>query len=332
MSKGIRSRSLVCYAVAVGMVVSVPRIWLLESCSSHNARHGLEGQTMLRYIVVTTALAAVLLPGIATAQCESAMSNWHPEVNDFEWTVHSDYRFNVCYDPQFEEDFQYALQWINHSYNIGAAKYGIEHPIVRRGTELTVEIFFFPRQTSYASPSRAANFRQGNAAEVHLLTASLYAEGRGEPLDSFAKVLVHEMMNVLFYDIDPTHFQLPSWIREGLSEYEGWMTTPYNMGLMKGSSRSSLPQRVDRKDIAFGWFATSLSGKTTGFIVSEVYFAGAVVVIVLAEQFGEGIHRQLFQQPLNDVLAARRSGGNERARKWNVFKEIVHWLDRYGAK
>ena len=269
-------------------------------------------------------LAVFALPTQVFGQCETQYLGTHPETNQFEWTLHSDYRFDICYDQQFQEDFEYALQWINHAYNIGATKYCISHPILDFEQ---VTIFLFPRQTSRASPSYAVNFCCTNkTAEVHLLTASLYAEGRGEPVDSFAKVLIHEMMNVLFYDIDPRHFSMPSWIREGLSEYEAWMTTPYNMGLMTGDTRASLPQRVDRRDIAFGWLATSLSGKTTTFIVSEVYFAGAVVCIVLAEQFGEEIHRELFQQPLNDVLAARQ------ARKWNVFREIVFWLDRYGAK
>ena len=267
-----------------------------------------------------TSVTLIGLTAPAGAQCTSAYTD---EVNRFEWTVHSDYRFDVCYDRRYEDDFQYALQWINHAYGVGASKYGITHPLA--GVE-ELTIFLPPSETSRAKWWLATNFCcSGGVAEVHVLTASKYAAGRGEPIDSFAKVLVHEMMNILFYDIDPRHFRLPSWIREGLSEYEAWMTTPHNMALMTGGSSAALPQRVRRADIGFGWTAESLSGRDTTFLVSETYFAGAVVVIVLAEQFGEGFHRQLFESPINDALAGRG------VRKWNVFKEIVFWLNRYGA-
>ena len=106
------------------------------------------------------------------------------------------------------------------------------------------------------------------------------------------------------------------------------MSTPWGRNYMT----TRLPQRVKRENIIFGWDASSFKGRDTTLQVSEVYFAGAIVMIVLAEQFGEEIHLELFDNHLNDVLAKRREQGNERARKWNFFKEIVFWLDRYGAE
>ena len=202
---------------------------------------------------------------------------------------------------------------------------GITHPIGRLQTPIT--IFLYPHPTNRVSSSTAANYSIYNdSAEVHILTATEYALDRSEPIEAFAKVLIHEMMNVLFLELD--EYRMPSWIREGLSEFEGYMSTPWGRNYMT----TRLPQRVKREDILFGWDATSFRGPDTTLQVSEVYFAGAVVVTVLAEQFGEGIHRELFDDHLDVVLAKYREQGNERARKWNFFKEIVFWLNRYGAE
>ncbi len=257
------------------------------------------------------------------ARCLTDFPEWAPAADAFEWVEHLDYRFSICYDSQRQEDFQYALRWVNHAYNVGATKYGITHPIDRLNR---FTVFLYPRPTGGISSGTAKNITSRHVAEIHILSPTLYAEGRSEPLDSFAKVMVHEMMNVLFRDIEPDHFSMPHWILEGLSEYEGWNTTPYNMGRMTGSNHNDLPQRVRRGNIGFGWLATSLSGTTTTFIVSEVYFASAVVMIVLAEQFGEGIHRELFDKPLGEAVVDRGR------RKWNIFKEVVFWLERYNAR
>ena len=265
---------------------------------------------------------------VAAQPCTTNFSNWGVSVDDFNWTPYEDYRYTICYDTISQthvEDLEYTRRWVNYSYDIAASKYGITHPIGRLQSPIT--IFLYPSPTNRVSSSTAANYSiYDDSAEVHILTATEYSLGRGEPLEAFAKVLIHEMMNVLFLELD--EYRMPSWIREGLSEFEGYMSTPWGRNYMI----TTLPQRVRREDIIFGWDATSFKGSDTTLQVSEVYFAGAVVVTVLAEQFGEEIHRELFDSHLNYVLAKRQEQGNRRARKWNVFKEIVFWLDRYGAR
>ena len=107
------------------------------------------------------------------------------------------------------------------------------------------------------------------------------------------------MMNLHHYGKDRP--RPPSWIREGLAEYDGYMhTTPYN----KNEAIVDLIAYVDRHER--GTFACcSTLGEEEQMSTTSVYYGGALAMLFLAERLGEGNHVWLFRMTLNELLMTK---------------------------
>ena len=136
--------------------------------------------------------------------------------------------------------------------------------------------------------------------EIHIMSPSAPGYGRGQ--DHFIKVLTHEMMNTLHYEArEPPNISPPRWVLEGLAEYEGYFnTTPGNKARTDWLFEYVYENLLD--SLIYG---TSLVSDDFSIISTDRYYASTVVMVFLAEHFGEGVHYELFQRPLVDILRER---------------------------
>ncbi len=89
---------------------------------------------------------------------------------------------------------------------------------------------------------------------------------------------------------------------EGLAEYDAYYyTTQWNRTV----AVDRLLGYVDRYDRNKIYCCRTLATRTISTPPGGVLDAGAVLMMFLAEHFGENIHIQLLRSPLDDVLARR---------------------------
>ena len=275
-------------------------------------------------------LLAVLLPGAAHAASD-CQSIYDEGLSAFPWSIYQDTRYTLCYDRDYRRDVDLASEWIENAFAIAREKYGVHPPVQRRGYTLQITIFLVSQRTAYASASRATVVccQDSVSLEIHIMSPSApdYLEGwTGDPdwvagmaEDRFIKTLTHEMMNTLHYESrEPPNISPPRWILEGLAEFEGYYnTTPGN--LERVDWLIEYVYEHERDEIIFG--RTLERGEWT-MMTSSRYYGSAVIMIFLAEKFGERIHPQLFTASLRTVL--RRFGVD---RPLDTFVELGEWLE-----
>lgn len=292
-------------------------------------------------VSILSLFAAALTPSVEAADC---FSIYDESLNQKSWLAHADSRYTICHDAAFADDVPIAVKWIEYAYEVAEVKYGISHPVMAQPCgwghrdcqmeALELVVYLHAEDASRVSPSRAYTAwcwwsaevchgpppdwvrdpRYRTRVEVHMLTLSEYDRRRGifypagDPPHEGIKTLVHEVTHFFQFGVmGGPDTGVDDWITEGLAEYEGWMTTAKNKDWMLTHEWYSVPNRMARRDILFGWTAESLNGATTALRATEPYYAGAAIVIVLADLFGEGIHRELLIRPLNEILAASPS-------------------------
>ena len=260
--------------------------------------------------------AALLLaiPHVTFAQCESFDSettamHLAPTVIS---TVGQD--FTVCYDPAFADDLALFKEWVAKGMELGLQKYGFAGPVTRNGEPADVLIFLPPTPTARTSRGRIG-FTTGSRygawrAELHYLTPSAWGSppygGLGYPSveEYHAHYIVHETMHVVQFGLeDINEYDAQKWIWEALAEYDGYFhTTEWNRTeaiyrLFDRSEEKNLPAAI--------YCCRTLSGESPAMATTDVYYGGAIVMMFLAEHFGEEIHAGLFAAPMADLMPAR---------------------------
>ena len=272
---------------------------------------------MLRvFIVAFVVVLMSWIPETASAQCTSL---YDEDLNRQTWVVFMEGRYTLCYNAGYVEDSSLAQRWIHNAFDIGVTKYGVAPPVHRRGHDLTITIFLTPVPTSGASSSRATVTCCSDSVslEIHIMSPSSPHYGRSE--DDFIKVLTHEMMNTLHYESsEAPNIRPPLWIREGLAEYEGYYnTTPGNEAKVDWLLEYVYENK--RSDIIYG---RSLDSTSFSLQSLDRYYGSTVMMWFLAEHFGEGIHYELFQRPLTELLASYRID------VLSAFEWLSYWMDR----
>ena len=129
--------------------------------------------------------------------------------------------------------------------------------------------------------------------------------------------VMHEMSHVVQFGF-PENSRPPSWIIEGLAEYDGFFyTTEYN----RTTAIDSLIRYVHQYDREKMICCRTLDGQSE-ITTSSVYAGGAAIMLFLAERFGEGIHVELLTTPLGDLLEQRGMTLEE------TFAELQAWFEQ----
>ena len=269
---------------------------------------------MTRIFAIVMMLIGV--PSWSIAQCESLYDS---DLNDLTWTVFSESRYTICYDNRYAVDSHLAQTWIDNAFEVALTKYQVVPPVRRRGYDLQITIFLVPTPTSRANSYTATVTCCSDSVnlEIHIMTPS--APYYDQDQDHFIKTLTHEMMNTLHYEArEPPNIVPPLWIREGLAEYEGYFkTTPANEAKVDWLMKYVYENLRD--EIIYG---RNLMGGSPEIISMDRYNGSAVVMIFLAEYFGEDAHYRLFQQPLGDILEEYRIDS------LSAFQWLGWWLEQ----
>ena len=111
------------------------------------------------------------------------------------------------------------------------------------------------------------------------------------------------MLNLLHYSLEGTG-RLESWMREGLAEYDGYFhTTEWN----RTEAIHRLFGRSEERDLPSAIYCCrTLGGGNPAMATTDVYYGGAIVMMFLAEHFGEGLHADLFTGPMGGFDAGTR--------------------------
>ena len=282
-------------------------------------------------IAVTTVGLLLLAPGFALAQSGRCESRFDDGLQRFDWVAITHSRYVLCHAPGRAEDGAFVRRWLNRTLRVARLKYGVRRPLDHSGRRLSIVVFLPPQPTTYTRRGLITNLccdREGETdalAEIHYLTPSAwgrppYGGLRYESgLHYHSHYVMHEMMNLLHYAV-PGDRNIPSWIREGLAEYDGFFhTTAWN----RTEAVDRLVRYVDTREREKIHCCQTLAGPRLG--TSSTYYGSAVILMFLAETFGEASHSRLFEMSLRDYL---------RGQGWNVnraFRELQAWFDEQVA-
>lgn len=285
-----------------------------------------------RIAVVATALIAVALlaSSVLANPCKSERDDTGVESMNLIAITHP--YVTVCYDRDHPEDGRIGSQWARRALRIGREKYGINRPTAF-GRRLQITLFLPPRPTRWAYPGLTVNFccwGDGDEyrGEIHYLGPSApewegHQGGVPHPLPAYhAHYIVHEMMNLIHYSIDTEEYP-SSWVREGLAEYDGYMhTTRYG----RTQAIRDLLSKVSRDDAEKIYCCRTAGNPAKRTIATQsVYFGGAAVMYYFALRFGEHTHRQLFDEPIRDVI---EENGTTVSRFFGEMRRWLHDPDR----
>ena len=276
--------------------------------------------------VVVVGAVVVLLGSsvLSEAQCVSSQD---PSLNQYYWVPIVGQFYTLCYTRGLEDDANQVRRWVDDSYQLGRVKYGITTPTNRERGTLRTTVFLPPEPTSYTGRGRVVNFccwgsEEGYDSEMHYLSPAAWGDppygGLRYPSgeDYHAHYVMHEMVNLLHYSLEEQN-RLTSWIREGLAEYDGYFhSTEWNRTV--GIDR--LFEYVNRRKRGDIHCCLTLSGELS-IGSSDIYYGSAVIMVYLAEHFGEEIHVELFKDSLTDILRSRLGMG-----PWQTFAHFSTWF------
>ena len=271
---------------------------------------------LLRRLVAAVAIWA--LPHFTFAQCESFDSDTTALGLTPAVITTVGQNFTVCYDPDFADDLALFREWIPKGMELGLQKYGFVGPLTRDGEPADVVVFLPPRPTTRTrrgyigfTTGRRSDLSNGAwRAELHYLTPSAWGNapygGLSYPSaeEYHAHYIVHETMHVVQFGLEDTkEYEAPKWIWEALAEYDGYLhTTEWN----RTEAIYRLFDRSEEKDLpAKIYCCRTLRGGNSAIVTTDVYYAGAIVMMFLAENFGAEIHRDLFDAPMAELIAGR---------------------------
>ena len=183
--------------------------------------------------LIAAAAVLVFLPHVAAAQCNS---RYDSNLSGLNWASVTHQFYTICYDERYEDDVAIVKRWLDATLELGRQKYGIDRPTYQ-GRDLHTTVFLPPVATKYTSEgvfhTRCCHGNVPSRAEIYYLTPSVWSGDRFGRLQMPAKdyhphYVMHEMMHVVQYGF-PQYTRPPSWIIEGLAEYDGFFySTAYN--------------------------------------------------------------------------------------------------------
>ena len=316
----LRANSCFCYRLhrtaSVNPLAATDRICDHRRLSITHMHPRIQTTTKL-LLVLLAATAALALPHSAFAQCESldAETTAFGLTPTLISTVSQD--FTVCYDPEFADDLALFREWVAKGMELGLQKYGFAGPLTRDGEAADTLIFLPPAPTAktsrgYIGFTTGSRSDLGNGlwrAELHYLTPSAWGSppygGLSYPTaeEYHAHYIVHETMHVVQFGLEDTSgYDAQRWIWEALAEYDGYFhTTEWNRTeaiyrLFDRSEEKNLPATI--------YCCRTLRGESPAMVTTDVYYGGAIVMMFLAEHFGEKIHAGLFASPMADLMMA----------------------------
>ena len=142
---------------------------------------------------------------------------------------------------------------------------------------------------------------------------------------------MHEFSHAAQHTIWGSNRPVPTWVSEGLAEYDGMFhTTEYN----RTTGFDSLVKYVhDRIPDRLYCCQTATSSVPT-FGTTDIYFGGALIMKYLADTFGEEIHVRLVRHnhpTFVEALAAEIEAQGTTVP--DVFDDLTAWLNReYAAR
>ena len=269
-----------------------------------------------------------VLLAVPASSAWAACEEWSR--TSIQWRASTNPHYTICYTSASSVDVNFVRRYLNKTVRLARDKY----EFTRMGR--AVNVFLFPAPSTYARVGTATNlccFRRGGVAwaEIHYLAPSAREWHRYPTLgglqyphsDFHAKVLMHEYLNLVLVKIH--QWNTPSWVPEGLSEYEGFHhTTLYN----RTQAADDLIRYVHegRRDQIF--CCLTLQNRIPVINTSDVYYGGAVIMEFLAQFFDEKIHLELLRNkrnnfPLTFQDALRRRGYTVQA----TWRALRAWLN-----
>ena len=257
----------------------------------------------------------------AGAECNS---HSEPGLSRLNWASVTYQLYTICYDERYKEDVAIVVKWIDATLELGWQKYGVARP-TRRGKDLYTTVLLPSVATQNTSQgvfhTRCCYGDDPVRAEIHYLTPSAWGGlswGRLRiPIEDYhPHYVMHEMSHVVQFGF-PEDSRPPTWIIEGLAEYDAFFySTEYNRTLAIDSLIRHV-HRYEQKQI----FCCHTLGRSV-ITTTSVYAGGALIMLFLAERFGEGIHVELLTTPLEDLLEQRGTTVEE------TFDELQAWFDQ----
>ncbi len=285
----------------------------------------------MRLHIAAASSVLLLFSGLALAQSGQCASRFDDGLRGFDWVAMTHSHYTVCHARGHAEDGAFVRRWLNRTLRVARLKYGVRRPMDRSGRRLRITVFLPPQPTAYTGRGSITNLcclweSDGSVAEIHYLTPSAwgrppYGGLRYESgLHYHSHYVMHEMMNLLHQAV-PGDRDIPSWIREGLAEYDGYFhTTPWNRTV----AVDRLIEYVDTREREEIYCCRSLGGPGLG--TSSTYYGSAVILTFLAETFGEASHARLFEMPLGRFLHAQGWTANR------AFNALQVWFDEQVAR
>ena len=254
-----------------------------------------------------------LLSSPAWADCTS---EHYGDVSALHLIEASDQFFDICYDARYGADVELARPWLRKALTLGLDKYGVAEPW--RAT-----VFLVPQATSSTGPGYVVNRCDTSAqtCEIHYLTPSAWPDWTRYGVcwpnmqEYHAHYIVHEMMHTVQFSLESDSER---WIWEALAEYDAYQHSSTWNRTGGINNLLELAHYSHQDDILY---ALALDGQEYLLTRDDAYVGGAVIMLFLADTYGEEMHLALLQKPMNEVLEGR--GASVAA----AYAELVEWFE-----
>ena len=164
-------------------------------------------------------------------------------------------------------------------------------------------------------------------AELHYLSPSssawpfgnnYYGSLQMNKIDYHAHYIIHEITHLWQIGMEyATGYDPPSWIWEGIAEYEGYLkSTEWNRDEGIDRFLAATREKDVKREIHCCY---TLAADRLVISTTKVYYGGGLIMLFFAEHFGEPFLSELFLQPLEVVLYNRGTNVIE------TFLELLIW-------
>ena len=146
------------------------------------------------------------------------------------------------------------------------------------------------------------------------------------PEDFHVKNIIHEMTHAgqfVICDYSCRYRKsIPSWVFEGLAEYEGTIHTSDSGGVQRLANHVA-----DEGLVSLG---IPLGGTEPEITVAEVYFGGSLLMKYLADRFGESVHNRLVRLEHSTFEAAFMAEFRSKGvTALQVFGDMQEWIGEH---
>ncbi|MDE0099866.1 MAG: hypothetical protein OXM87_09720 [Truepera sp.] len=262
----------------------------------------------------------------AGAECDSRFDS---DLSRLNWASVTYQFYTICYDERYKSDVAIVKRWLDATLELGRQKYSVARPTYRGERPVHTTVFMPSVRTASTSEGDfGVEYDYGDDsvvhAELYYFTPSAWDAPDGVwgrlsiPLrDYHPHFVVHEMAHVVHRGVFRPGWWPPTWISEGIAEYDGFFySTRYN----RTTAIDSLIRHVHKYDREKIFCCRTLG--SSGIATTSIYSGGGVIMLFLAERFGEGIHVELLTTPLTEVLEQRGTTVGE------MFGELRTWFQQ----